>query len=82
LKQKQLPFRDCIGLLSAPPWEDGTLILRAPTEGPKGVRWRIALKKSMIALLAGFLLLSAAMPAFAHRHHRHHHHHDTIVVRP
>jgi hypothetical protein len=33
------------------------------------------LKKSLIAVLAGVLLLSAAMPAFAKRHHRHHHHH-------
>jgi hypothetical protein len=34
------------------------------------------LKKSLIAVLAGVLLLSAAMPAFAKKHHhRHHHHH-------
>jgi hypothetical protein len=34
----------------------------------------IAMKKSVIAVLASVLLLSAAMPAFAKKHHRHHHH--------
>jgi hypothetical protein len=43
----------------------------------EGVRWRNALKKSMIALLAGVLLLSAAMPAFAKKHHKKHHHHHS-----
>jgi len=39
------------------------------------------LKKSMIALLAGVLLLSAAMPAFAKKHHtKKHHHHKTHVT--
>jgi hypothetical protein len=42
---------------------------------PKGIREGIALKKTMIAVLAGALLLSAAMPAFAKKHHKHHHHH-------
>jgi hypothetical protein len=32
-------------------------------------------KKSMIAILAGVMLLTAAMPAFARKHHRHHRHH-------
>jgi hypothetical protein len=40
----------------------------------------IPLKKSMIALLAGVLLLSAAMPAFAKKHHKHHHHHHNQVT--
>jgi hypothetical protein len=41
------------------------------------------LKKSLIAILLGITLLSAALPAFAsnyHRHHRHHHHHHAVVV--
>jgi hypothetical protein len=38
------------------------------------------MKKSVIAVLAGVLLLSAAMPAFARRHHRHHHHHHAHAV--
>jgi hypothetical protein len=33
------------------------------------------LKKSMIALLTGIVLLTAALPAFARHHHHHHHHH-------
>jgi hypothetical protein len=36
----------------------------------------LALKKSIIAVLAGVLLLTAAMPAFAKKHHRRHHHHN------
>ena len=45
----------------------------------------IQLKKSLIALLLGVALLSAALPAFAvshnyRRHHRHHHHHHVAVV--
>jgi hypothetical protein len=44
------------------------------------------MKKTMLFLLTGVLLLSVAMPAFAtsyHRHHRHHHHHHTtVVIRP
>jgi hypothetical protein len=42
---------------------------------PEGVRGGNALKKTLIAVLAGTLLLSAAMPAFAKKHHKHHHHH-------
>jgi hypothetical protein len=41
--------------------------------------WRsleeFTLKKTMITVLAGLLLLSAAMPAFAKKHHKHHKHH-------
>jgi hypothetical protein len=38
----------------------------------------ITLKKSLIAVLAGVLLLSAAIPAFAaKKHHKHHHHHHS-----
>jgi hypothetical protein len=29
----------------------------------------------MIALVAGLVLLTVAMPAFARHHHHHHHHH-------
>ncbi len=65
---------------------DGTLNLR--TSCLPGNRQRRSLedsvKKTMIALLTGVLLLSAAMPAFAGRHHRHHHHHhhNTVVITP
>jgi hypothetical protein len=38
------------------------------------------MKKSLIAVLAGVLLFSAAMPAFAKKHHRHHHHHHAHAV--
>jgi hypothetical protein len=38
-------------------------------------RGGIAVKKPLIAVLAGVLLLSAALPAFAKKHHHHHHHH-------
>jgi hypothetical protein len=43
----------------------------------RGRSWEeFELKKSLIAVLAGVLLLSAALPAFAAKHHhRHHHHH-------
>jgi len=40
----------------------------------------IALKKSMIALFVGVVLLTAAMPAFAKHHHHHHHHHHPQAV--
>jgi hypothetical protein len=32
-------------------------------------------KKSLIALVTGLVLLTVAMPAFAYHHHHHHHHH-------
>jgi hypothetical protein len=40
------------------------------------------LKKTLVAILAGVLLLTTAMPAFARKHHpkRHHHHHRTHVT--
>jgi hypothetical protein len=43
----------------------------------------IRLKKSLIALLLGVALLSAALPAFAQnhrRHHRHYHHHHHVAI--
>jgi hypothetical protein len=40
------------------------------------------LKKTLIAVLAGALLLSAAMPAFAKKHHKHHHHHAQHSSQP
>ena len=54
-----------------------------PTASFKGCSLEVFLEEITIALLAGVLMLSAAMPAFAHyRHHHHHHHHEVIVVRP
>jgi hypothetical protein len=49
--------------------------IRVDAEGHPG--GNNALKKTMIAVLAGALLLSAAMPAFAKKHHKHHHHHHS-----
>jgi hypothetical protein len=53
---------------------------RNRVDAPTGVHWRIAMKKAMVTLLTGVLLLSAALPAFVHHHHHRHHHHHAVVV--
>jgi len=56
-------------------WKEAEQSARNEEGAPRSVAGGEALKKSMIAILAGVLLLSAAMPAFAKKHHKHHKHH-------